>query len=256
MSNFHTLSFFKEIGKIIKNHSFVLFEGVLQTLAISIVGTVFGVFIGFLILFMANTGKDKKRDKKGIYILKCISEGIAKTYTTVVRGTPMMVQAMIIFFGLAPYFNRSFLWSPFSVSLFIVSFNTAAYIAEIFRSGVNALDKGQYEAGRSLGMTRQQTLFKVIYPQVLRNSLPSIGNEFIVNLKDVSVLMVIGLMDLFNTAKTIYSSSYGSVAIWVFVAVIYLILTVLTSALINYLDKQRRLKKEGKSKKKGTKSDV
>lgn len=228
-------------SEILKNYGPKLLEGLLYTISISIAGTVGGLFLAFLLLFARNIRINKKRDSKikifFINILKYLSIG----YTTIVRGTPMMVQAMIVFYGFASFMPQK-IWTPFNVSLFIVMFNTAAYIAEILRSGLNSLDKGQEEAARALGFSKRQADFKIIYPQVLKNSWPSIGNEFIVNLKDTSVLMVIGLTDLFSAGKAMASGTYKIIASWLVVALLYLILTLATTYLIKYLEKKRNVK--------------
>ena len=146
----------------------------------------------------------------------------------------MIVQAVIVYYGLLPYLG----WSPLTAGLFIITFNTAAYIAEILRSGINGIDPGQNEAARSLGFNIQSKLY-IVYPQAIKNSLPAIGNEFIVNLKDSSIFFAIGIMDLYNAGKNATSGIYRTIEGYVVVALVYLALTVITSRLIAYLEKRR-----------------
>lgn len=230
-----------KFGEILKNYGPKLLEGLLYTISISIAGTIGGLFLAFLLVFARNIKINKKRDSKIKIFFINILKYFSIAYTTIIRGTPMMVQAMIVFYGFATFMPQK-IWTPFNVSLFIVIFNTAAYIAEILRSGLNSLDKGQEEAARALGFSKRQTDFKIIYPQVLKNSWPSIGNEFIVNLKDTSVLMVIGLTDLFAAGKVMASATYKIITSWLIVAFLYLVLTLATTYLIKYLEKKRGVK--------------
>ena len=153
----------------------------------------------------------------------------------------MIVQAMIFFYGIK-YLGDFPLWTPLVASLILVVLNTAAYIAEIIRGAVNALDKGQGEAVKALGMTHSQGLMSVIYPQAVRNSLPAIGNEFIVNLKDTAVLSVIGVLDLFNATRQVVGATYNSIQPFIITAIIYLLLTSLTSLLLRYLENKGGIK--------------
>ncbi len=178
---------------------------------------------------------DTKRDQAIKKVFKKIGYHFANIYITVVRGTPMIVQAIIVYYGLSPYLNKA-VWTPLFAGLFIIVFNTAAYITEILRSGINGIDNGQYEASRSLGFNHFQTNLYIIYPQAIKNSLPAIANEFIVNLKDSSVLFAIGIMDLYNAGNAASSANYRKVEAFIIVALIYLILTLLTSKLISYLE--------------------
>lgn len=227
MTFLNILSLF--IKEDLKQASFALS----MTLLLSVVGTFLGFIIGLLLL-LARDLKINKTDPIYIKIAKYIGIYFARIYITLFRGTPMIVQSIIIYFGLKPYLQ----WNVITAALFIVSINTAAYIAEIVRSGVNAIDPGQMEAARSLGFSKTRANFLVIYPQAVKNSLPAIGNEFIVNLKDTAVLSVIGIFDLFNFGKAVYTRTYNINA-YLAVAGIYLILTFLTSLLIKYLEKRR-----------------
>jgi|SRR5690554_3487481 len=210
-------------------------NGLSNTLLLAIVGTLGGFILSFIFLYLKTLKLDEKRDNGLVKGLKRLGNGFASMYITVVRGTPMIVQAIIIYYGLVPYIR----WSPLTAGLFIITFNTAAYIAEILRSGINGIDPGQNEAARSLGFNNMQSKLYIIYPQAIKNSLPAIGNEFIVNLKDSSVLFAIGIMDLYNAGRSASSANYRTVEAFLVVALIYLVLTYATSKLISFLEKRR-----------------
>ena len=210
-------------------------NGLSNTLLLAIVGTVGGFVLSFIFLYLKTLKTDNKRDNNLVKMLKKLGNMFASIYITVIRGTPMIVQALIVYYGLLPYIH----WSPLTAGLIIITFNTAAYIAEILRSGINGIDVGQNEAARSLGFSNVQSKLFIVYPQAIKNSLPAIGNEFIVNLKDSSVLFAIGIMDLYNAGRGASSANYRTVESFLVVAVIYLILTVVTSRLISLLEKRR-----------------
>ena len=210
-------------------------NGLSNTLLLAVVGTLGGFILSFIFLYLKTLKLDEKRDNGLVKGLKRLGNGFASMYITVVRGTPMIVQAIIIYYGLVPYIR----WSPLTAGLFIITFNTAAYIAEILRSGINGIDPGQNEAARSLGFNNMQSKLYIIYPPAIKNSLPAIGNEFIVNLKDSSVLFAIGIMDLYNAGRSASSANYRTVESFLVVALIYLVLTYVTSKIINLLEKRR-----------------
>ncbi len=230
--------FFKTIWYLLVTSYKTLLKGLSTTVLLAIVGTLGGFILSFIFLYLKTLKIDSKRDHPVSKFFKRVGTFFASSYITVVRGTPMIVQAIIIYYGLAPYMDSN-LWTPLFAGLFIIVFNTAAYIAEILRSGINAIDVGQDEAARSLGFSRMQSKLFIVYPQAIKNSLPAIGNEFIVNLKDSSVLFAIGIMDLFNAGNAASSANYRKVEAFVIVAIIYLILTFFTSKLINILEKRR-----------------
>lgn len=156
----------------------------------------------------------------------------------------MIVQAMIIFYGVAQA-NLFSWWSPLPAGLIIVTLNTTAYISEVLRGGLESLDVGQMEAARSVGMTKSQAMRHVMWPQAIKNALPGIGNEFVVNLKDTAVLSVISVVDLFYAVRQSASESYRFLEAFMIAAIMYLILTYLSSKLINYLS--RRMSQTGEA---------
>jgi len=149
-------------------------------------------------------------------ILK-IANTIFSVYVTVFRGTPMIVQSMVIYYGLADILK----FSPMGAGLFIVSINTGAYMCEIIRGGIDSIDKGQFEAAEALGMTHFQMMSSIIFPQMFRVILPSIGNEFIINIKDTSVLNVINVTELFYTSNAITGTYLRYYEVFIITSVIY-----------------------------------
>jgi len=156
-----------------------------------------------------------------------ILNGISSVYTYIVRGTPLMIQAMFVYFGLAQALGVRF--DAVIAGIIILGFNTGAYISEIFRSGIAAVDKGQMEAARSLGLTPIMTMKKVILPQAVKIMIPSLMNQFIIAIKDTSILSVIGIRELMQSGQIVVGTTFKSFEIYGSVAIMYLILiTILT----------------------------
>ena len=170
---------------------------------------------------------------------------LANAYIEIFRGTPMLVQIMIGFQVLGkmplPEFQLGILTEDLSrlvPGIIVLSMNSGAYVAEIVRSGINAVPKGQTEAAYSLGIRPRQTMLKVILPQAIRNILPALGNEFVTIIKDSSLLATIGVMELYNGAQTTSSTTYQSLSPWLLVAVYYFVVTFITSRLVNLLERK------------------
>lgn len=166
---------------------------------------------------------------------------VCRVYVEFFRGTPMLVQLFIIYFGLPALFQGIGLqWSldRFPAAIIALSLNVAAYLAEIIRGGIQSIDKGQWEACQSLGMNPQQTMQEVIFPQAFRRILPPLGNEFITLIKDTSLTAVIGFVELFRQGQLIVASTYQAFEVYIVVALFYLLLTTLTSAVFKYLEKR------------------
>lgn len=222
--------------------------GVFTTLWLSLLGTIIGLVIGLLFVVL-RTLEITPRDNEVSAFFKKIARGFVEVYVTIFRGTPMMVQAIIIY-----YFLPGILSSLFNVDqsifnqilsvgvagLITVSLNTTAYLTEVLRGGIESLNKGQMEASRSLGMTVSQSMIHVILPQGIKNSLPAICNEFIINIKDTSVLSVISVMDLFFVIDAINGKNANQDAIFI-AAIIYLCLTLGISKLLGYVEKKMNL---------------
>lgn len=207
-------------------------DGLIVTLLISAFVVMFGTVLGTLIA-LAKLSPVK------------ILRWLANIYIEVFRGTPMLVQIMIGFQVLGkmplPEFQLGILTEDLSrlvPGIIVLSMNSGAYVAEIVRSGINAVPKGQTEAAYSLGIRPNQTMMKVILPQAIRNILPALGNEFVTIIKDSSLLATIGVMELYNGAQTTSSTTYQSLSPWLLVAVYYFVVTFITSRLINLLEKK------------------
>ena len=160
----------------------------------------------------------------------------AKIYVDFIRGTPLLVQIFIIYFALPIIFGTRI--EPFVAAVAACSINSGAYVAEIFRAGIQSIDKGQMEAGRSLGMSWTQTMRHIIIPQAFRRTIPQLGNEFIAMLKDSSLVSVIGFEELTRKGQLVIASTYGSLEIWSAVAIIYLIMTLTITRFVAYLEKR------------------
>ena len=161
---------------------------------------------------------------------------LAAIYIDFLRGTPLLVQIFLIYFALPVILEQRV--DPFIAAITACGINSGAYIAEIFRAGIQAIDEGQMEAGRSLGMTWVQTMRYIIVPQAFKNIVPPLGNEFIALLKDSSLVSVIGFEERTRRGQLIIARTYGSLEIWISVALIYLVMTLTISRLVAYLEKR------------------
>ena len=231
------MNIFADIALLFKDSWQLYLSGIASTLILSIIGTVVGLIIGILLAFGRN-----------IPVLGWFCKG----YSIVIRGTPMMVQALIFkyFCQLVLKVNWNNILPRVPVlngwliaGLVVITFNTAAYMCEIVRSGLNGVDKGQIEGAKSLGMTNFQTLIYVTLPQALRNSLPTIGNEWVVNIKDSSVLNVIGVTELFYMAEESVVTNYKYIAAYVIIAVVYLLLTLGATGILKLVENKMDGKK-------------
>jgi polar amino acid transport system permease protein len=167
---------------------------------------------------------------------------LAAIYVDFIRGTPLLVQIFLIYFALPLIVGQRI--DPFIAAITACSINSGAYVAEIFRGGIQSIDKGQMEAGRSLGMTWAQTMRYIILPQAFKRIIPPLGNEFIAMLKDSSLVSVIGFEELTRRGQLVIARTYGSFEIWTTVAFIYLVMTLTISRFVDYLE--RRYKTDDK----------
>ena len=223
----------------------ILLTGIWTTVRIALLGTAIAFVLAILLVFL-RIQEPTRRDRDFVKLLKRLANLFARFYIFVIRGTPMMVQALIFYYFGFNLFKRSGMtvteinrvWSFFISGLFTVSLNSTAYLTEVLRGGIQAIDKGQMEAARSMGMSHWQAMMKVVFPQAVKNSIPAIGNEFIINIKDSSVLSVIGVMDLMYATKSVSGIYFRSLEIYCVAAILYLILTWLSSLLLKYLGKK------------------
>ena len=226
-------TFFGQVTKILKDNWPQFLRGAGLTLLISITGTIAGLIIGLLIgvYRTAPTAKNK-----ALAILQTLFGWFLNVYIEIFRGTPMIVQSMVIYYGTAQAFGVSI--DRTIAAIFIVSINTGAYMSEIVRGGIFAVDKGQFEAATALGMTHNQTMRKVVLPQVVRNILPATGNEFVINIKDTSVLNVISVVELYFSGNTIATQTYQYFQTFTIIAVIYFVLTFTVTRILRYVERR------------------
>jgi polar amino acid transport system permease protein len=210
------------ITKFIESYP-VFLKGMLLTFELTAVAIFIGIFIGLFFAFLKISG---------IKIL----EWIADIYIFLVRGTPLVVQIFVFYYGLTAI-NMSQFWAV----VLGLAFHNGAYIAEIFRGAIQSIDKGQMEAGRSLGMTTGLTYRRIILPQALRRAMPPLGNQFIIAIKDSSLAAFIGMYELFNVATTYGSNSFDYMSYLLIVAVYYLILVFIFTMLVRYIEKRMSL---------------
>lgn len=219
------------IIKILENNWPMFLRGAGVTLLISILGTIIGTIIGLLVGVVRTIPMPEKGAKK--YILKIVNWVLA-AYIEFFRGTPMIVQAMVIYYGSALAFGLNI--DRLVAALFIVSINTGAYMSEIVRGGIISIDKGQFEAAQAIGMTHFQTMMNVVLPQVVRNILPATGNEFVINIKDTSVLNVISVSELFFQSKTIAGNNFRYFETFAITCVIYFVMTFTITRILRYIE--------------------
>ena len=210
--------------------SFLL--GIRTTLIVALSGTLIGLIIGLLVGGVRAIRLDKTASKAQ-KIAKKIIDVLLKIYIEVFRGTPMMVQAVFIYYLV--YTNICH-WDKMFAAIFVISINTGAYMAEIVRSGIQAVDPGQNEAARSLGLSSMQSMMNVVLPQAIRNAFPAIGNELIVNIKDSSVLMIISITELMFQSNSIAGTTYRFTETYFVTAVIYLLMTYTSSIILNLIE--------------------
>lgn len=203
-------------------------EGLGVTLKVTFFAVIIGIVIGFLVAIVRST-----YDKTGK--LKILNV-ICKIYLTVIRGTPVVVQLLIIYFVIFASMDID----KVIVAIMAFGLNSGAYVSEIFRSGIMSIDNGQFEAGRSLGFNYVQTMIYIIMPQAFKNVLPALGNEFIVLLKETSVSGYIALQDLTKGGDIIRSRTYDALFPLLAVAVIYLIMVMIFTKLVNMLERRLR----------------
>lgn len=233
------MNIFQKMADIFAKYHQMIFKGIGYTMLVSIIGTIIGLVIGLLIGVFRTMPTPKN---KFLRVLKKAADWILSAYVEIFRGTPMMVQAMVIFWGFA-IINNGVTLNVVFAGLFIVSINTGAYMAEIVRGGIISVSKGQFEGAHAIGMTHAQTMFYVVIPQVLRNILPSVANEFVINIKDTSVLNVIGFTELYFVAYTINSINYQTFATYLLVAIIYFVLTFTITRILRLIEKKMDGKK-------------
>lgn len=220
-----------------------LLNGLKVTLIITFFALLIGLLIGFIVAVIRTTSDKTDKPKKGQPLSKKIGYAVlkiinfvCKLYLTVIRGTPVVVQILIIYFVIFASVNID----KTLTAVIAFGLNSGAYVAEIIRSGIMSIDKGQFEAGRSLGLSYIQTMYYIISPQAIKNILPALGNEFIVLLKETAVSGYIALVDLTKAGDIIRSRTYDAFMPLIAVALIYLALVMFFTYLVGKLERRLR----------------
>lgn len=215
---------------LITNYYPQFLSGMGETLILTLLSLLIAMILGLVTCFF-NLSKFK--------ILRII----AAIYVDLIRGTPILVQAFFIYFGLTQALN--FRMPAFTAAIIVLSLNAGAYSSEIFRSGIKAINKGQMEAARSLGMSYWRAMYRVVLPQAFRIVVPSLVNQFIITLKDTSILSVIGLVEITKTGQLIIANNFESFKTWTIVAICYLIIIIPLSRIAKALERSMANGKSG-----------
>ena len=228
------MSFLNDVLNIFIKYYPQLLTGVGNTVLIALTSTVAGLALGLLTGVVRTAPMSKNPILRALHKLL---NAIIAIYVEIFRGTPMMVQSMVIYWGYAFATGGDTL--PLIPSgILIVSINTGAYMAEIVRGGIISIDRGQFEGAMSIGMTHAQTMFKVMIPQVMRNILPSVSNEFVINIKDTSVLNVIGVTELYYFAGIIKRQNFQTFQTYFVICILYFILTFTITRLLRWVERK------------------
>lgn len=213
---------------IVDNRWHYIADGLKVTLIVTFCAVIIGVALGFLLAVVRATYDKTKRLK--------VLNFLCQVYITIIRGTPVVVQLLIIFYVIFSSVDID----KTIVAILAFGMNSSAYVAEIFRSGIMSVDKGQFEAGRSLGFNYRQTMIYIVMPQAFKNVLPALGNEFIVLLKETSVAGYIALQDLTKGGDIIRSRTFDAFMPLIAVALIYLIMVMIFTKLVSMLERRLR----------------
>jgi glutamine transport system permease protein len=205
----------------------ILLTGVKLTILI----TFFGLVIGFILGTFTGLGKTSRN--RFLY-------GISAAYVESIRGTPLMVQVLFLYFGLPMVLGMRV--PPIAAGISAIAINSGAYIAEIVRGAIQSMDRGQTEAGRSIGLSHAQCLLYVIWPQAFKRMIPPLGNQFIISLKDTSLLVVIGVGELTRTGQEIIAVNFRAFEVWLTVALMYLVLTLSLSWVLSLTERRLEIK--------------
>nr|WP_316621431.1 amino acid ABC transporter permease [uncultured Ruminococcus sp.] len=225
-----------DFGKVFSGAMPLLLEGLKLTVITSLVSILIGMVIGLLVCLM-------KMSKN------VVLRAIAGVYIWIIRGTPMLVQAFIVFFGVPQVvrmFVSDFKFTALTAGIITLSLNAGAYLAEIYRGGIMAVPKGQTEAARSLGLSQGQAMRKIVLPQAIKFSIPSLVNQFIITIKDTSILSAIGMAELVNKAKTYVGSTYTFFETYLVVAAMYLVIISILMIISNYIEKKLKYERRGR----------
>ncbi|MDW2879625.1 MULTISPECIES: amino acid ABC transporter permease [Bacillaceae] len=224
---------FDWIVRIISENWPMFLRGAGITLLISLIGTIIGAGIGLLAGVVRTIPAPERGPKK---ILLKVINFVLSVYIEFFRGTPMIVQAMVIYYGSALAFGVDI--NVLAAAIIVVSINTGAYMAEIVRGGIVSVDKGQFEAAQAIGMNHYQTMWNVVLPQVIRNILPATGNHFVINIKDTSVLNVISVSELYFMTKSVAGNNFRYFESFFVACVIYFVMTFIVTRILRYFERK------------------
>jgi putative lysine transport system permease protein len=227
------MNLFDWIVKLAKEYWPLFLNGTKNTLIMALTGTVIGFIIGLGIAIIRTIPEGENMHPALLWIKRGVNL-VLNAYVEIVRGTPMMVQALIIYYSIFVPMKMP----PMISAIIIISFNTGAYMAEIVRGGIMSIDKGQFEGAHAIGMNHFQTMYNVILPQAVKNIMPSIGNEFVVNIKDSSVLSIIAITELMFVAKQAGGTYAKPVPSYIICALIYFVLTFTVTRLLRLAEKK------------------
>lgn len=228
----------QDIGSLWQTYGSQYISGIKSTLLLAISATLIGCIIGFICGILNTIPYSKNDSPVKKFFLKLL-RAIVRIYVEVFRGTPMMLQAVFIYFGL-PYFSNNAMRfnNIWSAALLIVSINTGAYMAESVRGGIISVDSGQTEGAKAIGMNHFQTMINVVFPQALRNIMPQIGNNFIINIKDTSVMFIIGFTEFFAVHKAAVGNTYLYFPSATIEMIGYLTMTLIASFILRRIEKK------------------
>lgn len=229
------MEFFTWVVKLADLYMPTFLSGAGTTMLLAITGTVIGFVIG-LLTGIVRTIPITENMNPGKKVLLKIVNRILSIYIEIFRGTPMIVQSMVIFYGTAAISGVTL--NRIGAGILIVSINTGAYMSEIVRGGIISIDKGQFEAAQAIGMTHWQTMRFIVLPQVIRNILPATGNEFVINIKDTSVLNVISVGELFFAGKTAAGTYFRYFESFFIICVIYFVLTFAVTRILRVVERK------------------
>ncbi len=227
--------FFEWVFFFIKTYGTLFLRGAGTTLLIALTGTIVGFIIGLAVGYVRAMPCEREDGLARYYLLKVVRT-VLGVYIEIFRSTPMIVQAMVIFYGMASVFHINL---PHLLAGFvIVSINTGAYLSEIVRGGIHSVDPGQQEAALAIGMTYGQSMLNVVLPQAIRNILPALGNEFVINIKDTSVLNVISVTELFFVSKSAAGTYFKYFEVFFITSCVYFVMTFTVTRLLRWLEKK------------------
>ena len=231
------MSFINTVIDIWKTYGGSFLYGLGITLIITLFSLLFSTILGLALGYLNSVPRNKKSK---FYLTIRILQGIAHEYIDLIRGTPLIVQAMFFYFGVLPMIGQGKM-NIILVGVIVITLNAAAYLSEIFRGGIQAIGNGQMEASRSLGLSFNKSMIKVILPQAIKNMIPAILNQFIISLKDTSILTVIGTPDLMNKGDIARQTNYKSFETMIIIALMYYVIIKVLSITFNKIEEKLKV---------------